>query len=81
MPSGSNHHDCFHRKLPDFRQQRLKGFARTAGAGVLSAKFFEQFLVAMNDAETSANLGFRREAFTTLAGDFEMAPVLGFFCS
>ena len=43
------------------RQQRLKPMAGAAGAGVITAEFLDQFLVAVDHAQTTLDLGFRVE--------------------
>ncbi len=40
------------------RQHRLKGASRTAWTWVAPAKFLDQFLVAVNDAQTALDPGF-----------------------
>ena len=44
------------------RQQRLKPAIRAAGAGVVAAELFEEFLVAVDDAEAALDVGFRVES-------------------
>ena len=48
--------------------ERLVG---TAGAGILATELLGELLVAVDDSITSLDLRLRREAATSLAGDFE----------
>jgi hypothetical protein len=48
-------------------QHFLKAASGTAWAEVVPAQLLIQFFLAVNDAVTALNLGFRRETFTALA--------------
>lgn len=80
--SGCSHGGSRRQKRPDFRQQFLKAFAGAAGAGVFSAKLFEQFLVAMNDPHAAFDVRLGRVAAPALTGALESragrAGVTGF---
>jgi hypothetical protein len=49
----------------------LKAAARAAGTRIVSAKFFYEFLIAMDDPETSLDMGFRWESFAALTAALE----------
>jgi len=48
---------------------------RFAWARIVSAQFFQEFLVAMHDSITFSSLHFGWEALLTLARDLESTPV------
>jgi len=58
------------------RQQRLKAFPGATVAGVIAAKFFEQFLVSVNIAETLADMGFGWESAAPLTAGLERKRVV-----
>jgi hypothetical protein len=51
-------------------QQFLKPTIRTAGTGIVTTEFFEQFFVAVNDADAAFDVGFRRESPSAFAASF-----------
>jgi hypothetical protein len=51
-------------------QQFLKPATGAAGAGIVAAELFAQFLVAVDDAPAVFDLGFRREASSAFAARF-----------
>ncbi len=52
-------------------QHFLKPFSRTTWAGIVTSQFFEQFFVAVNDAQATFDLDFGREALPPLAHDLK----------
>jgi hypothetical protein len=52
-------------------QQFLKPAARVAGTGVVPAQFLDQFLVAVDDAVSTFDLGFGWIAFAAFTGGLE----------
>jgi hypothetical protein len=63
--------DCCHQKRPWFMQHFLKPFSGTAGAGIIASQLFEQFFVAMHDAQAAFDQGFGGEALAPLAHDLK----------
>ena len=62
-------------------QQRLKPAAGVAWAWVVSTELLEKLLVPVHNAVSALDPGFRREPFSTLAGDLETnAGRGGCFC-
>ena len=60
------------------RQQFLKPAAGAARARVVSAKFFDEFLIAVYDPEAALDVGIGRESFAALANALERR--IGWFC-
>jgi len=56
---------------PLWRQQFLKAATGTARTGVVSAKFFEELLLAVDGSIAALHIRFRRESFATLATALE----------
>jgi hypothetical protein len=52
-------------------QQRLKPVPGMAGAKVVAAELFDQLFFTADDALATLDVGFRREAPSTLAGSLE----------
>jgi hypothetical protein len=52
-------------------QHCLKTFCRSARAGIIPPQLFEQFFVAMNDALTALDLGFRGITLASFAHDLK----------
>jgi hypothetical protein len=81
VSNGSNRCDWRRQKQPDFRQHFLKALAGAARARIVSSEFFQQFLVAMNHAESALYLRLGRIAVSTLADDLESKTVRRFLFS
>jgi hypothetical protein len=47
--------------------------SRSARTWIVAAELFDEFLIAMHEAETASDLRLGREALSTLAGDLESA--------
>jgi len=52
-------------------QHFLKATARAAGAGIVAAQFFEEFLVAVDNPETAFYVGFRGETAAAFTASLE----------
>lgn len=72
--TGSSRAGWCRQKLPLVRQQRLKQPPGAAGARVVASQFFGEVFVAVDDAVAFLDVGFRGEAFLTLARDLETTP-------
>ena len=55
---------------PERMQHFLKAASRAAGAQVVPAQLFAEFLIPVNDAQATFHIRFGREPLATLAGDF-----------
>jgi hypothetical protein len=58
-------------------QQFLKSLVGAAGAGVVAAEFFEELLVAVDDADAAFHVRFGREASAALTGALESRSARG----
>jgi hypothetical protein len=81
FPNGSNRFDWHRQKQPDFRQHFLKALAGAARARIVSSKFLQQFLVAVNHSESAPYLRLGWIAVSTLADDLESKAVRRFWFS
>jgi hypothetical protein len=59
-------------------QHFLKPAAGAAWAGIVSAKFFDEFLIAVYDPETVLHVRLGRESFAALANALERR--IGWYC-
>lgn len=57
---------------PNRRQHFLKATSRTTRTEIIATEFLAKLLLSMNNAHPAFHLRFGREAFATLAGDFEV---------
>jgi hypothetical protein len=58
------------------KQQHLTASARVAGAGIVSAEFFDQVLVAVDDAITAFDVRLGGETVAAFAGDLKSGRAL-----
>jgi hypothetical protein len=58
-------------------QQRLKSPPRSAGAGIVSAKFLNEVLATAHNPIATFYLRFGRESFTPLTTDLESIRIRG----
>jgi len=71
LVSVNSHAACFPQKQPVVRQQFLKQAPGAAGAGIVAAQLFEQFLVPVDDPLAFLDLGLGREALLAFTRGLE----------